>query len=100
MPKKQALPDLSHKSAFQSFLSLVLYPLYVVFERAVVREYLHVNAITLDLSFLLKTIEIRHDVLGETELSGDEDSLATSELKLGASEGHFCVLEVLRLNSN
>ena len=49
-------------------------------------EGLNTNSVTLDLSFLLKTIEIIHNVLCESKFTGNEDSLTAWELELGFGE--------------
>jgi hypothetical protein len=71
-------------------LILSLNPFDVVLEGSVVGKGLDTDAITLDLAFFLETVEIGHNVVSETELTGHEHSLATGELELGGlhSQGH------------
>ena len=61
---------------------------------AVVWQGLHTYTVTLNLSLCFETIEIRHNVFGETELTGDENGLASSELELGTTKSHLGMLHV------
>ena len=61
---------------------------------------LNIDTISEDLSFLLESEEIGHNVLGEAVLSGNEDVLATRELPGGTKESLLGVLNVLLLGSN
>ena len=63
-------------------------------------EDLDVGTVTLDLTFLLESVEIGFGDWGETILSGDEDLLSTWELELGSSEGFFGFWDVLLGNSD
>ena len=61
---------------------------------------LDVETVGDDLSFLLELVVVGLDVLGETELSGDEDLLSAWELELCSSEGFLCKFNVVWLNSD
>ena len=75
-------------------------PLNVFLEGAVVGQSLHADAITFDFAFLLKTVEVRHNVVSETVLSGEEDNLTTGELETSSVEGFLGVLDKLWLGSD
>jgi hypothetical protein len=53
---------------------------------------LDTDTITLDLSFLLETVEFGHDVFGKSVLTGDEHNLTTSKLETSSVKGLFCML--------
>ena len=53
-----------------------------------------------DLSFLLESVVIGLDDIGESVLSGDEDLLTAWELELSSSQGFTSELDILWLNSN
>ena len=57
------------------------------------------NTVRDDLSFLLESVEVSLDDLGETVLSGDEDLLSAWELELGSSEGLFGVFNMFKVAS-
>ena len=61
---------------------------------------LDTDSIADDLSLLLEPVVVGLDVLGESELSGDEDLLSTGELELGSSEGLLGVADVLGVGSH
>jgi len=63
-------------------------------------ESLDIDTIALDLTGSLETVELAHNVLGETVLAGDEHSLAAWELELGSSESGFSMLDVLGSGPN
>ena len=63
-------------------------------------EGLHVDTVTLDLSFLVKALEIGVNVLGETVFTGHEDLLAARELEFGSSESFLSVGDALNLCSD
>lgn len=69
-------------------------------EGAVVADDLDVDTVGDDLAFLLQSVEVSLDVLGETELSGHEDLLAAWELELGSSQGLLGVFDVLGVASD
>jgi len=77
-----------------------LHPSLEVGEGSLVCEGLDVDTVTLDLRFLLKAVEITHDVRSESELTGDEDGLTTWELELGSSEGLAGVSDELWLSTD
>ena len=56
-------------------------------KRSVIANNFNVETIWDNLTFLLKSVEISLDKVGESELSGDEDLLSTWELEFGSSEG-------------
>ena len=65
-----------------------------------VGDNLNVDTIGNDLAFLLELVELVLGVLGETELDGGDDLLATGILEHGSSEGLLSVSNVLSLDSN
>ena len=64
------------------------------------RELLDTNTVTLDFTLLLEAVEIRHNVLGESVLTGNEDSLATGELETSSVKGLSGVFNEVRFGSN
>jgi len=48
-----------------------------------------------DLAFLLESVVVSLDEVGESVLSGDENLLSAGELELGSSQGFLGVLDVL-----
>jgi hypothetical protein len=78
-------------SVFSCVLSLN--PCDVVLELTVVGKGLDTNTIALDLSFLLETVEIGHNVVCETVLSGEENNLTTSELETSSVKGFLGVFD-------
>jgi len=69
-------------------------------KRSVRANDFNVDTVWDDLSFLLLSVEVSLDKVGESELSGDEDLLSTWELELGSSEGFFGFWDVLLGNSD
>jgi hypothetical protein len=63
-------------------------------------EDLDVATVTLDLTFLMESSEVRVNKRSESVFTGDEDSLSTGEFTLGASEGFTSVGNVLGTNSH
>jgi len=63
-------------------------------------EDLDANTVTLDLTVLLETLEVRHDVFSETISSGGEHNLATGKLETSSVESLLCDFDVLRLDSD
>ena len=57
---------------------------------------LDTDTIALDLTFFLETVEITHDVLGESVFTGQEDGLPAWELELGSLQGFLGILDVFR----
>ena len=53
-----------------------------------------------NLSFLLKSVVISLDQVGETVLSGDKDLLSAWELELGSSKGFLGVMNVFGFGSD
>ncbi len=76
------------------------HPLLELRQRTVGSQSLAVDTVRLNLRFTLKTVEVAHNVFGETELAGHEDSLAARELELGSLEGQHGVLDVLGSGSD
>jgi len=68
-------------------LKLLLDVLREVFEGSLFCEYLDTDTVTLDLSGLEESLEIRVDNFGESVLPGDENGLSAGELELRATEG-------------
>jgi hypothetical protein len=79
---------------------LSLNPFDVLVKRSVDRELLDTNTVTLDFTLLLEAVEIRHNVLGESVLTGNEDSLATGELETSSVKGLSGVFNEVRFGSN
>jgi len=75
-------------------------PGHEVLERSVVGESLDTNTITLDLADLLESHEFGHGEGGEAVLTGDEHTLATSELEAGAAESLLSEVNVSGLGSD
>ena len=69
-------------------------------ERTVGFESLNVRAITLDLSLLQESLEIRVNNRSETVFTGDENLLAARELELSSTEGLLSILDALGLCSD
>lgn len=69
-------------------------------KRASLSEDLNVATVTLDLSELGESSEFRVNDGSESVFTGDEDSLSSRELTLGASEGFTSVSDILGLNSD
>ena len=63
-------------------------------------ESLNVRAITLDLSLLQESLEIRVNNRSETIFTGDENLLAARELELSSTEGLLSILDALGLCSD
>ena len=61
---------------------------------------LHADAITFDFAFFLETVEVRHNVVSETVLSGEENDLTAGELETSSVKGFFGVVDELWLGSN
>jgi hypothetical protein len=85
-------------SVFSSVLSAN--PRDVVLEWTMDGEGLDANTITFDFAFLLETDEVRHNVTGETVLSGGEHNLTASELEASSVEGLLGMLDKLGLGPN
>ena len=58
------------------------------------------NTVRDDLSFLLESVEIGFNKVGESVLSGDEDLLSTWELEFGSSQGFLGLWNVLLVASD
>ena len=69
-------------------------------ERSVISNNFYVEAIWDDLSFLLESVEIGFNKVGESVLSGDEDLLSTWELEFGSSQGFLGLWNVLLVASD
>ena len=61
---------------------------------------LNMDTVGDDLAFLLELMELVLGVLGEAELDGRDDLLATGILEHGSSEGLLSVHNVISLNSD
>ena len=79
---------------------LSLNPLDIILKRSVDWELLNTNTVTLDFTLLLEAVEIRHNVLGESVLTGYEDSLATGELETSSVKCLSGVFNEVRFGSN
>ena len=75
---------------------LALKPLLEVGEWTTLSKGLYVDSISLDLSFLLQLIESGHNVLGESEFTGNEHLLSSWELELSSSESLSGVVDLMR----
>jgi hypothetical protein len=75
-------------------------PLNVLLEGAVVGKSFHADAITFDFAFFLETIEVRHNVVSETVLSGEKNDLTASKLETSSVKGFLGVVDELWLGSN
>ena len=71
-----------------------LKPFLEVGKWSTISESLYVDSISLDLSFLFQLIESGHNMLGESELTGNEHLLSSWELELGSSEGFSGVVDL------
>lgn len=69
-------------------------------EWTVLGEGLDADTISLDLTTSLESVEVGHNVLGETVFTGDEDLLAAWELELSSSESLLSGGNVLWFSSN
>ena len=69
-------------------------------KRSVRANDFNVDTVWDDLSFLLLSVEVSLDKVGESELSGDEDLLSSWELEFSSSEGFFSVGNVVWLDSD
>ena len=94
------IPSTIHTSTsvFSSVLSAN--PRDKVLEWSVNRESLDTDTITFDFSLFLEADEVRHDVLGETVSSGEENDLTTSELETSSVKGLSGVFNEVRFGSN
>ena len=72
-----------------------LKPFLEVGKWSTISESLYVDSIALDLSFLFQLIESGHNMLGESELTGNEHLLSSWELELGSSEGFSGVVDLV-----
>ena len=79
---------------------LSLDPFDIIFEASVDWQLLDANTVTFDLTLLLETVEIGHNVLSESVLAGDENSLATSELETSSVKGFSGVFNEVRFGSD
>jgi len=70
------------------------------FERATGSECLYADTVSHELSGLSQSNEVRHDVVGESVLSGDENHLASGELELGSSQSFLGSGDVLGVSSD
>ena len=76
------------------------HPLLQVGKWSVGRQDLDIDTISLDLALLSELVEGGHNVWGESELTGDEDLLATWELELSSSESLLCTFNVFWLGTD
>jgi len=85
-------------SAFSCVLSLN--PLDVLLEGSMVGKSLDTDTVALNLSFLLEAVEIGHNVVCETVLSGKENNLTTGKLETSSVEGFLGVFDELGLGTD
>ena len=80
-------------SAFSCVLSAN--PFDVLLEGSMVGKSLDTDTVSLNLSFLLEEVEIGHNVVCETVLSGKENNLTTGKLETSSVEGFLGVFDEL-----